>query len=66
MSVSISSKPRKRRKCSREFRSEAVKLDPQSSKVNGVVAEEISVNKSFLYAWVRQARIDDGDEEVGV
>jgi len=51
---------RKRRTFSKEFRAEAVALARESGKPIADVAEDIGVAESSLFAWIRQAKIDDG------
>jgi transposase len=56
---------RKRSKYSAEFRAEAVKLVLDEGRVASVVAKELGVPESSLYAWIQQARVDRGKGDKG-
>jgi len=56
MVVPMGSKKEKRRQYTKEFRAEAVRLVEESGKSTRQIAEDLGINASSLYAWVRQAR----------
>ena len=60
MGVQMAEK-KKRRQFTKEFRAEAVQLVRESGKAVSVVAGDIDVTETSLYAWVRQDRIDRGE-----
>ncbi len=60
MGVQMAEK-KKRRQFTKEFRAEAVQLVRESGKAVSVVARDIDVTETSLYAWVRQDRIDRGE-----
>ena len=56
---------RKRRKFTAEQRAEAVKIVRDSGKPVTVVARELDLTPSALGAWVKQAKIDEGEGAAG-
>ena len=60
MGVQMAEK-KKRRQFTKEFRAEAVQLVRESGKAVSVVARDIDVTETPLYAWARQDRIDRGE-----
>ena len=51
---------RTRRSFTREFKAEAVKLDKETGKSVGQVAEELDLTETVLRRWVQQASTDEG------
>ena len=60
MVVPMGSKKEKRRQYTKDYRAEAVRLVDESGKSVRQVTEDLGINASSLYAWVRQARVDRG------
>jgi len=58
-------KPRKRRIFSPEFRAEAVRLARSSDKSITAVAQELDITISCLHHWVRQAGVDEKRDPAG-
>ncbi len=65
MVVPMGSKKEKRRRYTKEYRAEAVLLVEESGKSVRQVAEDLGINATSLYAWVRQARVDRGGGPAG-
>jgi transposase len=55
--------PRGRPQYPPEFKSEAVELVRSSGRSISQIAEEIGVSVTSLRNWVKQARIDEGEQE---
>ena len=51
---------RKRRKFTREFKAEAVRLCRVGDRSIGQIARELDLTETALRAWVKQAEVDDG------
>jgi transposase len=54
---------RKRRKFTREYKAEAVRLAREGAKVGksaGMMAKELDLTETALRSWIRQADIDEG------
>jgi transposase len=60
-----SSKPRKRRKFTAEFKAEAVRLALTPGKSVTQVARELDLTVTCLHAWVKQAGIDAKSDPQG-
>ena len=56
---------KKRRKFTKEFKAEAVKLVLETGKPVAQVARDIDVVESSLFNWVKQARVDRGEGSPG-
>ena len=64
MGVQMATK-KKRRKFTKEFKAEAVRLVLETGKPVAQVARDIDVVESSLFSWVKQARIDRGEGQPG-
>jgi transposase-like protein len=56
---------RRRRKFTREFKDETVRLVQESGKTIGEVARDLDLTESALRNWVKQAEIDAGRGPAG-
>jgi len=56
---------RRRRKFTREFKEETVRLVQESGKAIGEVARDLDLTESALRNWVKQAEIDAGRGPTG-
>lgn len=55
----------KRRRFSKEFKAEAVKVAQESGKSIAQVAKDIDVCESSLHLWLNQAKVDRGEGRPG-
>jgi transposase len=53
------SERQRRRKFSREFKQEAVRLVQEGKRRSGEVAQELGINKNLLYRWRREYAQDE-------
>ena len=60
MGVRMPKKKKSRRQYTKGFRAEAVALVRDTGKPVAEVAKDIDVTASSLFAWVRQAKVDEG------